>query len=75
MLDYGTEKQRPIERMTIAEARAYSQAGQFGAGSMAPKVAACIHFVEFGGEAAIITSLASAAQALRGKAGTQIIRS
>ncbi len=73
MLDYGKPSQRPIERMTVPDARRYAAEGQFGAGSMGPKVEACIGFLERGGEKAVITSLERAVDALEGRAGTEIV--
>ena len=72
-LDFGTEKQRPIKEATVSQAKDYYQEGQFGRGSMAPKVLGCIQFVEFGGERAVITGLEWAEEALAGRAGTQIL--
>jgi carbamate kinase len=73
-LDYGKPGERPIKRMTAAEAWKYSEEGHFLPGSMGPKVEACTRFVEEGGERAIITSLAKAVDALKGEAGTTISR-
>jgi len=71
-LDYGKPGERPIQRMTPAEAWKYSEEGHFLPGSMGPKVEACTRFVEDGGERSIITSLAKAVDALKGEAGTTI---
>ena len=73
MLDYGTDEERPLGGLRVAEARQYLEDGQFGVGSMAPKIQACIRFVEAGGEEAIITSLGSAVGALRENRGTRIV--
>lgn len=70
---FGTPDARPLERMYVAEARAYLAAGEFGAGSMGPKVDAAATFVENGGRRAIIASLEEATQALAGDAGTEIV--
>ena len=59
--------------MTVREARAYLEQGHFGAATMAPKVLACVRFVEAGGESAIIAGLDDAASAWRGEAGTRIV--
>jgi carbamate kinase len=48
------------------------ESGELGTGSMGPKVEAALRFVEGGGEAAIIASLASGADAVAGRAGTRI---
>ncbi len=54
-LNFNTPQEKTIDRMTIAEARKYLQEGQFGEGSMAPKIRAAIDFVENTGKDAIIT--------------------
>jgi carbamate kinase len=73
-VDYGKPTQRNLDRLTLDEARRFLEAGEFGSGSMQPKVTACIEFVEYGGEAAIIAGLGSADRALRAEAGTRIER-
>lgn len=73
-VDYGKPTQRDLDRLTLEEARRLLEAGEFGAGSMLPKVTACVEFVEYGGEAAIIAGLGSAGRAIRGEAGTRIER-
>jgi carbamate kinase len=72
-LNYGQPAERPIDRMNLAEARRYLGEGHFLAGSMGPKVAACIRFLEWGGERAIITSLENIERALAGETGTRIV--
>lgn len=71
-LDFGTETQRDVATMTVAEARQHMADGQFPPGSMGPKMQAAIDFVEGGGREAIITSLEATAQALAGTTGTRI---
>lgn len=73
MLDYGAANEAGIDRMTAGEARKYMEEGQFGVGSMKPKVEAGINFVESGGRKAVITALNRASEALRGRAGTTIV--
>ncbi|HKL30875.1 MAG TPA: carbamate kinase [Natrialbaceae archaeon] len=70
--NFGTDDQERIETLTPEEARDLLDAGEFGEGSMAPKVEACAEFVENGGERAIITSTETATEALTGTAGTII---
>lgn len=72
-LGFGTAEERDLERMDIAQAKQYLKEGHFLAGSMGPKVLACIRFIEYGGEEAIITSLDKAYWALQGHEGTHII--
>ncbi len=73
MMDYGKPTQRPISNMKVAEARRMLSEGQFGAGSMGPKVEAALGYVARGGGRAIITSLEKAVDALAGKTGTHIV--
>ena len=54
-INYHTPQEKPIDRMTIAEAKFYLDEGQFAEGSMAPKIRAAIHFVENTGKDTIIT--------------------
>jgi len=49
-LDWGRPSQRFVDRMTLGEAKAYLAEGtHFAAGSMAPKIEACIDYLERGG--------------------------
>ena len=72
-LDFGTPKERSLERVTVAEAKQLLSAGQFPLGSMGPKVLACVRFVEHGGEMGIVASLENAVEALNGSAGTRVV--
>lgn len=71
-LHFGTGNQKAIDAMSVAEARRHIAEGQFEAGSMLPKVEACIHFVERGGGTAVITCPARLSAALDGGTGTRI---
>jgi carbamate kinase len=71
--DYGQPTQREIERLTAAEARRGLAEGQFPPGSMGPKIAACLEFVEAGGEAAVVTSPEHLLDAVAGRAGTRLV--
>lgn len=73
-LNFGKSNQRDIDKMSLTEAKKYLEEGHFLPGSMGPKVKACIRFLEWGGEKAIITSLDKALEALEGKTGTLIYR-
>jgi len=74
-LDFGTPDQRWIDRMTLAEAKAYLAEGHhFAPGSMAPKILAVVTFLEAGGREALITSPANIARALAGETGTRIVQ-
>ena len=73
-LDWGKPSQTWLDRLTVAEARAYlAEGGHFMPGSMAPKIEACLEFLERGGSEAIITAPANLELALAGRAGTRIV--
>lgn len=72
---FGTPDARGLDRLSAVQARALLGAGEFPEGSMGPKVAACCEFVEGGGKRAVIASLGSAADAVFGAAGTEIVAS
>jgi len=74
-LDWGRPGQRWVDRLSLDEAKGYLAEGtHFAAGSMAPKIEACIEFLEHGGGEAVITSPANLEAALAGEAGTRISR-
>ena len=72
-LNYGSVAEVGISRMTADEAENYVKEGQFGEGSMKPKVEAGIRFIRAGGRRIIITALNKALEALEGRAGTIIV--
>jgi carbamate kinase len=69
---FGSPDAALLSRLPAVEAARMLGAGEFGEGSMRPKVEAALTFVESGGERAVIASLAQAPAAIEGKAGTQI---
>ncbi|MDQ3646107.1 MAG: carbamate kinase [Actinomycetota bacterium] len=71
-LGYDTPGARALETLTVAEARAYQADGEFGAGSMGPKVEAVCRFVAATGKLGVITSIRGAEDALSGGSGTRI---
>jgi len=73
-LNFGKPEQQWIDRMTVAEVKAYLAEGtHFAKGSMAPKIQACIWFIERGGKNAIITDPDNIGRALAGETGTWIV--
>lgn len=72
-LNYRQPNQINLDRMTIAEAERYLAEGHFHAGSMRPKVEACVQFVRAMGHAALITSLEAIKPALAAEAGTWVV--
>jgi carbamate kinase len=70
-LNFGRPDQRPINRITLAEAKRYLDEGvHFAEGSMAPKVRAIVEYLEAGGKSAIITNPENIEKALRQETGT-----
>lgn len=69
---FGTPEQTLLSRLTPEEARRRVDGGEFGTGSMRPKVEAAVQFVEGGGKQAVITSLHEGPRALAGLAGTRV---
>lgn len=72
-INWGKPHQKNLERLTIDEAKTYLEQGQFGKGSMGPKVEAALGFVESGGEA-VITSLSNLEAGVKGEKGTRIVK-
>jgi carbamate kinase len=70
-VDWGTPEQRRLDKVTVEELKA----GEFAAGSMGPKVAAAIRFVERTGKRAAIGGLADIEKIVEGDAGTQVVAS
>jgi carbamate kinase len=71
---FGKPDQRWLDTITVDEARAYIQSGEFGAGSMEPKVAAVADFVESTPRAVgIIGSAEEMRSIIEGKSGTRIV--
>mgnify|MGYP005844995811 CR=1 FL=1 len=72
-INFNQPDQRWLDKMSLAEARAYLAEGHFAPGSMAPKIEAVVQFLESGGPQALITDPDSIGDALQGKAGTWIV--
>jgi carbamate kinase len=71
---YGTDHERPLATIAVDEARARLAAGEFPAGSMAPKLESLCRFVDATGNFAAMTSIERAEHALQGSAGTRVTR-
>lgn len=77
-LDFGTPRQRVAIELSAADAEQHLGAGQFGEGSMAPKVRAALRFVSGavgagGGRRSFITSARWMHAAMAGSHGTRIV--
>lgn len=55
-VNFNKPEQKMLERVSVEEMNGHMADGQFGEGSMAPKVRAGIHFVENGGKETVITA-------------------
>lgn len=74
-INFNTPDQRTLDRLTATRAQQYIKEGQFAAGSMLPKIEACLEYVnEFPKGEALITSLDSALAAMRGETGTVVYK-
>ena len=72
-IHFGKPDQQDLGHLSLAEAARDVEEGQFGVGSMLPKVQAAMKFVRANpGRKAIITSLDKCLDALDGKTGTVI---
>ncbi len=72
-INFGKPEQRPLDNMTVAEAKKWLAEGQFPAGSMGPKIQGAINFLEQvkrPDARAVIGSLDKASDALAGRTGT-----
>jgi carbamate kinase len=70
---FGRPDQQWLDRLTTTQAREYANAGEFGEGSMRPKIEALLRYVTSRrGGRGVITNPESMARALRGETGTWI---
>ena len=73
-LDFGTPRQKWVDRLTLEHAKEYlAEGSHFLEGSMAPKIEAVIGFLERGGGRAIITDPENVERALGGQTGTHFV--
>ena len=74
-LNYGKDDEKPLDTMTVDEAKKYLAAGEFDEGTMAPKIEAAIDFI---GDSAIrsvlITKLNKEGKTVSGGMGTLITK-
>ncbi|MGI9008607.1 MAG: carbamate kinase [Streptosporangiaceae bacterium] len=71
MTGWGTPSQRELRAVGVGELRQLAAAGEFGRGSMGPKVDAACRFAAGGGRA-VIGHLNAITDALAGRAGTVV---
>ena len=72
-INFNKPNQKELDKMTVAEAKKYSDEGQFAPGSMLPKIRAASLFAKSGkGKKAIIGHLYKAKETIQGLTGTII---
>ncbi|HCN74109.1 carbamate kinase [Pseudolactococcus plantarum] len=72
-LNFGKPNQQALGTVSVSDMRSYLNQGLFAAGSMKPKVAAAVSFVENTGKKATITSLDNVENFVKHGSGTCII--
>ena len=72
-LNFNKPDVRWLDRMTAAQARNHLADGQFGKGSMEPKIKAVLQYLDKGGKRALITNPENMINALSGKTGTEML--
>lgn len=74
-IHFNQENEEKLCKITIEEAKKYIEDGEFAAGSMLPKIEACIYYLLHTEKTkAIIGSLENAKEAISGKSGTTIVK-
>ena len=72
-INFNKPNQKELDKMSVAEAKKYSEEGQFAPGSMLPKIRAASLFAKSGkGKKAIIGHLYKAKETVQGLTGTVI---
>ena len=71
--NFGKEKQEPIYFMSAVQAQEYIEAGEFGEGTMKPKIETAVSFIGDSAERSVlITRLGAIEEAMAGQTGTVI---
>lgn len=72
-LNFNRPDQQWLDHVTLKDARRYMEEGHFAKGSMKPKVAAILEYLEAGGKQAIVTNPENIERALIGETGTRFV--
>ncbi|MFZ5943057.1 MAG: carbamate kinase [Bacillota bacterium] len=72
-INFGKPNMELLTQLNVSEAKKYYDEGHFPPGSMGPKIAAAVEYVEKTGGKALITSLEMVGSALKGQTGTFIV--
>ena len=73
-VNFGKKGERWLGEVTVEELAELLRRGEFGAGSMGPKVEAGLGFLRGGGRRFVITDIPSLSRAIEGEAGTRVRR-
>ncbi|HLM70487.1 MAG: carbamate kinase [Thermoplasmata archaeon] len=71
-VSFGKRGERWLTEVSRDELQELARRGEFGEGSMAPKIEAGLEFLRTGGRHFVITDMPSLPRALRGEAGTRV---
>jgi carbamate kinase len=71
-LNYKTENEKQLDRVSLEDLKKYYEQGHFPQGSMGPKILAAIRFLEAGGKKVIISDVEKGWQAFNCETGTII---
>jgi carbamate kinase len=72
-LNFGKPAEKPISKMTVAEAEQYIAEGHFAPGSMLPKIQSALRFLKNGGQEVIITAPEFIKEAVTSGRGSHIV--
>jgi carbamate kinase len=71
-LNFHKPNEQWLDSLSVEQAKRHLAEGQFGVGSMEPKIEAAIDYLEHGGKRVIITDAENMRRSLEGKTGTHI---
>ena len=72
-INFGKEDEKPLDTLTVAEAKKYLEAGEFEEGTMSPKIEAAIDFIDESAiRSVLITKLNKEGAEITGGMGTLI---
>ena len=73
-LNYNKHNQIKIDKTTASKVEKWLKEGHFGVGSMEPKIKSALYFLKYHGKKVVITSIDKIEEAIKGNAGTQILK-
>ena len=73
-INYNTKNQKKISNAKVSQIKKWLKNGEFGIGSMEPKIKSALYFLKHHGSRVVITSIDKLELAILGKAGTHITK-